>query len=142
MHRPDNRFTALQDLTDTTQGEHTLIDPVQMDDVGFLELAQTSDIRTSIGDIDLKEVGSGEVEMTEYNETFPQEIPTEPPGLRQWHDSQCIRVFVTYQHLHLDTIVVQRLHQTVGGYSRPPRAFTRIYDKYFHTSFYMDAKVR
>ena len=56
VHGPYDGFAASQDLMDATQRKHALIDPVQMDDVGLLELRQTGDVRTGIGKVDLKQM--------------------------------------------------------------------------------------
>jgi hypothetical protein len=65
MHRPDNRLPAIQYLPDILQRKHSLIDPMQMDDVCFLKLTQGGNVRTGIGNVNLKQGFPGKVKMQE-----------------------------------------------------------------------------
>ena len=44
VHRPDHGFARAQNLADGADGEHALIDPMEVDDVGLLELRQAGDV--------------------------------------------------------------------------------------------------
>ncbi len=71
MHRPYYLFATLQYLADILQGEHPLVDPVQVDDIGFLELPQAGDVCPGIGNIDVKEVGTAQPQMKPYTASLP-----------------------------------------------------------------------
>ena len=71
VHRPDHRLPALQDLLNPLERKHTLIDPMQVDDISLLEFRQLRDIRARIGDIDLKQMLTGEMQATEDHQPLP-----------------------------------------------------------------------
>ena len=114
VHRPDHGFARAQNLADGADGEHALIDPMEVDDVGLLELRQAGDVRTGIGKVDLKEMTTGEMEPTIDDEAFPEEMPVEQRRFGQGYDSKRVAEFVAHQHLRLDPVVVEGHHQTVG----------------------------
>ena len=77
MHGPYHRLAAAQDLTDVLEGEHTLINPMQVDDVGFLKLTEGGDIRSRVGDIHLEKMLPGEMQTAKDNKSLPKEMPSE-----------------------------------------------------------------
>ena len=99
---------------------------MKVDDVGLLELPETCDIGTCIGKVYLKEMPAREVASDEDDESLPKEVPAQPWRMGEDGDSQGIGLFVAYQHLRLDTVVVQGFRQTVGCYGSPSGTFTGV----------------
>ena len=132
MHGPHHRLPAFKDSADTLQRQHTLIDPMQMDDISLLKLTGLGDICTCIGYIDIKQMLSAEVETPEHTPAFPKERPPEAPLLRQGRHADLVGLLVTYQHHGLRTIVLQCLHQTVGSQCGSSGLLTRIHNQYSH----------
>ena len=126
MHRPDHWFSASQDLMDGVERKHTLVDPVKMNQIRLLELAQFRDVTARIGNVDLEEMFLGKMQSAEDDQPLPEEMPTEHHRFGQSDYRQRVRLLVTYQHLRLDTIVVESHHQTVGCYGSATRPFTGI----------------
>ena len=132
VHGPDDGFAAPQYLPDILEREHALIDPVQVDDIGFFELPETGDVCAGVGDIHLEEMLPREMQTAENDKPLPKEMPSQQGRTRQLCHRQTIRLLITHQHLSLDTVVVQRLHQTAGSYSGTTRSLTRVYNQYSH----------
>lgn len=105
VHRPHHRLAATQYLTDATQGEHTLIDPVEVDDVGLLEFTQAGDVGTRIGNIHLKEMSALKAEPTEDDQPLPKKAPAIHGRLRKTDHRQGVGILIAHQHLGLDTII-------------------------------------
>ena len=134
VHRPHHRLAATQYLTDATQGEHTLIDPVEVDDVGLLEFTQAGDVGTRIGNIHLKEMSALKAEPTEDDQPLPKKAPAIHGRLRKTDHRQGVGILIAHQHLGLDTIINKCHHQTVCSYSCPTRPVACIDDQYSHTA--------
>ena len=132
VHRPDHRFTAVDNLSDILERQHTLVDPMQMNDIRLLELWQGSDVETDVGDVYAKEVLAREMEMPEDAPSFPQEIPLGTQGTLHSHYGDIIAHLVTHQHLSLNAIIVKGIHQTVGSHSSSTRPLACIYYEYSH----------
>lgn len=49
MHRPNNRFAGGDDLLNIVQGQHALIDPMQVNDICLFENRKPGDIEPRIG---------------------------------------------------------------------------------------------
>ena len=75
MHGPHHGLPTTQDLPDTTQREHALIDPVQMDDVCLLKLTQTGDVRPRIGDVDFEKMLT-RMHSQKDAEPLPKKVPS------------------------------------------------------------------
>ena len=135
VHGPYHRFSALQNASDAAQREHALIDPLQVDDVGLLELPQSGDVGTGIRHVNLKETFPGEMEMAEQAPAFPEEVQALQPAVGKGYDGRVVAEFLAHQHLRLYAIALQRLHQTVGGNGGTTRFFARIYNQDFHFLF-------
>ena len=56
VHGPHHRLATLQDAAYAAEGEHALIDPMQVDDVGLTELPQLSDVDACIGNVNVEQV--------------------------------------------------------------------------------------
>jgi len=65
--------------------------------------------------------------MQENTKTLPRKTKAVKPRMRQPHHMDVVGLLVGNYHLCLDSIIVQRLHQPVGSYSRPPRTLTCIH---------------
>jgi len=106
VHSPHHRFAAAQDLVDALQREHALVDPVQMDNIGFLELLQPGDVVAGIGNVDLKKMLPGETAPDKDDKPFPEEVPIMHGRWWQLNHSRRGALLVAHQHTGLDTIVV------------------------------------
>ena len=132
VHRPHDRLSRTQDFTDVLQREHALVDPGEMYDVGLLELAQLRDVAAGVGEVYLKKVVAGEMQVPEHAEPFPEEVPLVLPLVAETDHGDVVRQLVTHQHLRLHAVVVQRILEPVGGNSRPACLLTGIYYQYSH----------
>ena len=56
VHGPYHTLAAKQYLADVLQRQHALIDPVQMDNVGFLEFRQVGDVCATVGYVDIEQM--------------------------------------------------------------------------------------
>ena len=74
MQRPHDRFAAVNDAADVFQRKETLVHPMEMNEVGFLEFGKSRDVRTGVGQIYLKQVFAAETVGRPYHEAFPQEL--------------------------------------------------------------------
>lgn len=88
-----------------------------MDDVGLLEVAAVGDIDTRVGNVDLEEVLAFEVEMQEYAQSFPKECPLGFPRMTYRRYRYLVGLLVAHEHACFHAVVVQGVHQAVGGYS-------------------------
>ena len=132
VHGPHHGLTATQYLPDDVQRQKALIDPMQVNDVGLLELRQPCDVGASIGQVYLEQVFAPEMQLTEHHETFPKKIPSFRQFTFEPHNADVLSLFVAHQHFGFNTIIIKRSHQTVGSNSRSPRLFARVYNQYFH----------
>ena len=71
VHGPHHRLAALQDLLYSFQGEHPLVDPMQVDDVGLAKLVGLGDVSSAVGDVHLEQVPLAEMEMAEDAPSLP-----------------------------------------------------------------------
>ena len=132
VHGPYYGFPAFEDLADGTQREHALINPVQMDDVGFLEFRQTCYVVARIGDVDVEEMLFGEAHVPEDAPTLPQEMPLSEDGTGHLGHGDRLCLLIAHQHLGLNSIVVKGIHQTVGCYCGATGLLACIYYEYSH----------
>ena len=65
MHGPYHRFPRAKNLADAFQRQHPLVNPVQVNDVGFFKLTQFRDVRTTISYIEFKKVVALKMQMKE-----------------------------------------------------------------------------
>ena len=75
VHRPHHRFTTGQYLADPCQREKALVDPVQMDDIGLLELRKRRDVDSRVGNIHIEEVLTREAQRHKDAQALPEEMP-------------------------------------------------------------------
>ena len=114
VHGDDNGLACMHHFVDVCQRQETLIDPMQMDDIRSLELAEFRDVCSGIGDIDLEEILPAEVVGNEDAEAFPNEFERLHPVVSYGEYSQVVGLLVAHQHFHLDTILLQGFHQSIG----------------------------
>ena len=134
VHRPYHGLAALQDLEDATKRQHTLVDPMQVDDVGLAELGCPRDVYATIGDVELEQMTLGEMQVEENDQPLPEEVPIMMPAAFKPDDRQRIGLLVAHQHLRFHTVVVQRLHQAAGSHRSPACPLARIDYKYSHAA--------
>ena len=79
MHCPNDGLAGLDDTPDICQWQHTLVNPVQMNDVGLGKFGQYCDIGAGIGYVNGKQVMFLEVVGLPDNDTLPDELPYFPP---------------------------------------------------------------
>ena len=107
---------------------------MEMDDVGLLELTELRDVGTGIGNIDLEQVLTLEMEPTKDHPSLPEEAPVVHGRLGQTGHREGIGVLVAHQHLGLHTIIDEGHHQTAGSHCSPTRSLARIDYQYSHTA--------
>jgi len=71
---PDHLFTGCNDLADFIEREHSLIDPVQVDDIGLFEFRQIGDGKSAVGDRNIEQILSGQPVLQKDDAPFPVEI--------------------------------------------------------------------
>ena len=78
VHGPYDGLSRSENLSEVIEREHSLIHPMQMDDIGLLEFGQGGDVRSGVGYIYRKEVMLLEVVGFPDDYTFPNELPDSP----------------------------------------------------------------
>ena len=68
-----------KDAFQVIERQESLVDPVQMDDIGLLELVHRGDVGARIGDIHLKDSLLAQVVGQPDDATLPQEVGLEFP---------------------------------------------------------------
>ena len=115
VHGPNHGLATIENPTNACKRQHSLVNPMQMDEIGLAELTRPRDIETRIGNIQLEKMLAREAQMPEDAPALPQEMPSRPHRRAQTHYRQAVGLFVANEHLSLHAIVVQRLHQAVGS---------------------------
>ena len=126
VHGPYYRLAAAQYLADGAEREHALVYPIEVYHVGLLELGQAGYVGACVGYIYLEEVPTLKVQVEEYGETFPQKVEPGEPTVRQLHHGDLVGLLLGYEHLCLDTVVVECLHKSVGCYCCATRLFASV----------------
>lgn len=134
VHRPHNWFACIQNLANTLQRQHALIDPVQMNDVCLPEFRQLRNIGSAVGYIHFKQVPPAEVQPCPYHQSFPQKTHLHASLCWQLSHCQPVCFFVTHQHLRFHTMVVQCLNQSSCRYRSTACSFTCIDYEYSHAA--------
>jgi hypothetical protein len=116
------------------QREESLVDPVQVDDVGLLEFRQAGDVGSHIGNVDLEKMFPREMQMGENAPSLPEETKLLAPSVACRDHGELFRLFVAHQHLGLHTVVDQCLHQPVSGNGCPSGLLTCIDNQYSHAA--------
>ena len=79
VHGPYDGLTRFDDASDVGQRKHSLIDPMQMDDVCLGEFGERQDICSGIGNIYFEKVVLLETVGFPDDDAFPNELPDFPP---------------------------------------------------------------
>ena len=74
VHRPDNRFAGGDDLLNIVQGQHALIDPMQVNDICLFEKRKPGDIEPRIGNGDFHGVSFLFSTLQTYETIFEKKI--------------------------------------------------------------------
>ena len=75
MHGPHHGLAAAQDAGELMEGEHALVDPVQMNDVCGLELGKLCDIRSTTCNIHFPQSPCMQTVGQENAKPLPEEKP-------------------------------------------------------------------
>lgn len=73
VHGPDDRFARLEYFLYVADGEHSLVNPVKMYDVGFAERRQAGYVEAGVGNGDGEEVFPAEKVVRPDNQSFEEE---------------------------------------------------------------------
>lgn len=111
MERPYDGLSGTYDLAYAFQREHTLINPMQMDDISLFKHFQPGDVGSCIGHVDVEKMPTGEVKMKEKTQPLPQEMPKHEPAAAGGHHRGVVGVLVADEHRSLDAVAVQGLGQ-------------------------------
>ena len=83
------------------------------------------------------------MQMPKYTPAFPKEMQRFRCPTRQLRNGEMVGFFILDQHLGLDTIEVQSLHQSVGSHCGTTRLLAGVHNKNAHVyRFDSDVKVR
>ena len=96
VHRPHDGFAAVYDAAYVFQGKEALVDPMQVDDIGFLEFRQCGDVRTGVGQVHLEQVVLLEPVGFPDADAFPYEFGFQQGGLGQASHRNLVRPFVAH----------------------------------------------
>ena len=88
---------------------------MQMNDICSLELCELCDICACVGNIHLKEILPTETVGNEDAQAFPSKLERLCPIVSNRKHCEMVSLFIAHKHLHLDTILLQGFHQSVGG---------------------------
>lgn len=127
VHGPYHGFARGENLFDVLQREHALVDPVQVNDVRLLEFGQRSNVRACIGYIYGEDILPFEVVGNQNDDAFPHEFPYHPPVLVQRHDGDLVGLFISYQQLGFDAMILKGFHQSAGCYGCSTDTFGCVY---------------
>ena len=132
---PNNLFPRVNDAAYVAQREHTLVYPSKMNDIGFAETLELSDVGAVGGSVYRPKVFAAEA-IGKYNlQPFGAELRLQKQTvLRQHLDVWILRLTVANKNLRLLATIVQRSHKAAGSYRRPANAFRCIHQKYLHLS--------
>ena len=103
-----------------------MVYPIKVYHICFLKLGQTGYVGACIGYIYFEEMSALQVQAEEYGETFPQKMQSCESTVWQWHDCYLVSLLLGYEHLCLDTVVVECLHKAVGCYCCATRLFASV----------------
>ena len=78
VHSPYNRFARIDDAADVCQREHTLVYPMQVDDICLGKFGQGSNVCTRVGNIYFEKVVFLESVGFPDDYSFPNELPDSP----------------------------------------------------------------
>ena len=132
VHSPHHGLATAQDAADAVERQHALVNPVQVNHIGLLKLAQTRDVGSRVGKVYVEEVLAREMQTDEDVEPLLEEMPVATGRLGKADHGQRVALLVANEHASLHAMVVQRHHQTVGSYRSTTRPLTCIYYQYSH----------
>ena len=115
MHSDDHSFPRMEDFVDVGEGEKSLVDPMQVDDICPLKLGKVCDVCPCIGNVHLKKVLATEFVGDEDAQAFPEELEWLHPVVSYRNHCEVVSLLVAHKHLDLDTIFFQGFHQTIGS---------------------------
>lgn len=107
-----------------------------MNNVGLLKLFRAGDVGTAVGDVYLEKMAALEVQVKKDAPPLPQEVPLQQPLVGQCRHGDVVGLLVCHQHHGLDTAVVERVLEPVGGDCRPACALACVYDQNSHCREY------
>ena len=123
VHGDDDSFAGVEYLVRIVDGEVTLVDPVEVYDIGPFKLYVFCDIGACIGYVDKEEVALAELVGGEDTHTFPQELDGLCPSISYRNDGQLVSLLIPDEHSGLDSVLLQGLHESVGCYGGSTDAF-------------------
>ena len=134
VHCPDHALAAVENAADVVQREHALIDPVQVHDVGFLELSRAGDVAAGTANVEVPQVFPPQTEPPPHRQSLAQEVPLSPPAVAPLAHQQVVGRLVSHQHARLHAVVVQRHQQAVGSQGGASRSLARVHYQYSHAA--------
>ena len=108
---------------------------MQMYHVGLLESLQAGDVGSGIGDVDLEQVLFPEAEMEKDAQPLPQEVPAVEPMAGKGSDMRVVGLSCAHQHLCLNAVAVQGLHEVVGSQGGTACPLARANNQYAYHNY-------
>ena len=132
VHRPHDRFSVAEYAFQLVEGEQTLVDPMQMNDVGSAIGRCFRHLPSGHGRIQSEKLLSTAVQMEENAQPFSQKSPFHAPPIRESVHLWGSRLSIAHQHFSLDPDMGQRCVQARGGNSRSAGSFAGVDDQNAH----------
>ena len=132
MQRPHNPLAALEDSVQLVQGEETLIDPMQMDDIGLKKGRMAGDVCAGIGYVHIPQHASAHTVVQPYHKPFPHELQPQGGRLGQGCHAHVRSGTIAHQHAGIRPVGTQSIHQAQRRNGRSTSRGTRIYNQHFH----------
>ena len=118
MKRPHHGLSAPENFCNAFKRKETLIYPVQMNYVGFLEVFHPGYVYSEIRSINFKKSVLAKAVRFPYCKSFAKEIVFHPARIAWLRHGNCFRFFTAHQHGSLDAVVAQSLAQPRSSYCR------------------------
>ena len=110
VHCPHHFFAGGKDFADFIQRQHSLIYPVEVDDIGFYKFRMFGNGNAGIGNGNIEQVFARKAVAEKNSSAFPNEIPFVSGFTANLYHILIVRVFISHQHLHIFSVSLQRLH--------------------------------
>ena len=134
VHCPDDRLAAVDDLFQSVKGYKTLVDPVEMDDVGLAELPGPCYVDAGIGYVHIEKVVTAETVGGPDGCPFPQEAPLLADRAAHGNNTFAAAFEVADHHPGVDTFAAEGLEYASAGYRGATGCLGSIYKQDVHCS--------
>ena len=129
VHRPDDAFPAPQDRAEIVEGQEALAGPVQMDDIGPLELMPLRDVHARVCQAQFPQ--PAHAETVRHEDAHPLPCLAPQAGMHT-ADAPVGALPVAHQHTCLHSIATEGIHQPARRNGCTALSLTCTYNQDFH----------